>query len=105
MRVLFKGERRNSEDSSPVSIWTFIDTGLEITQDINGMNMSFTPYSKIAGFSIFTNSYILSRDIHTYYTIRIGFVNEGFADIYFSDSEYAKSVITKIKEILQTKLS
>jgi hypothetical protein len=31
MRELFKGERQNSEDFNPVSIWTFIDTDLEIT--------------------------------------------------------------------------
>ncbi|MCM0594256.1 MAG: hypothetical protein ACSI46_04805 [Gloeotrichia echinulata DVL01] len=116
MRETFKGEKRNSEDDHAVSIWTFIDTGVEITQDGREINLLFIPYSKIGCFSIqtfYVERYKQSeRYQEKWYGVKFSIVRTGnnnlsdnFFSLSFSDSDYGKYCIERIKEILQAKLS
>ncbi|WYL93347.1 MAG: hypothetical protein HEQ35_05295 [Gloeotrichia echinulata IR180] len=116
MRETFKGEKQYSEDQSNVSIWTFIDTGVEITQDGREINLLFIPYSKIGCFSIQTfyveRYYKNERHQEKWYNFQLHIVRAGKSNLLdnsfslsFSDSDYGKYCIERIKEILQAKLS
>lgn len=107
MQQTFKGEKRNGEDSSPVSVWTFTDKGVEIQ---NG-TILFIPYTKIVCFTINSKDLTSVRDPFAHYYIQLHIsrvttrsINSTSIDINFSNSDYGKSCVEKITELLMTKI-
>jgi hypothetical protein len=67
MQEIFEGEKKNGEDSDPVSIWTFTDKGVEIQRG----NIIFIPYTKIVCFSVNTYNSGFSPPYSIHYCINL----------------------------------